>query len=43
MSPKVATGRQLKEPQADHCIVEVAKNFVSAGGYINKVSRLPNF
>ena len=43
MSSKVATGRQLKEPQADHCIVEVAKNFVSAGGYTHKVSRLPKF
>ena len=30
-------GRNLKWPQAGHCMVEVGKSFVSAGGYYQKV------
>ncbi len=30
-------GRSLKSPQAGHCIVEVGKSFVSAGGFKDEV------
>ena len=30
-------GRTLKTAQAGHCIVEVGRSFVSAGGYHSKV------
>ena len=33
----VVSGRKLKYAQAGHCIVEVEKSFVSAGGFNSKV------
>ena len=34
----VVSGRKLRSAQAGHCIVEVGKSFVSAGGFNSKVS-----
>ena len=36
----VVTGRKLQTAQAGHCIVEVGKSFVSAGGFQKKVTFL---
>ena len=35
----VVTGRKLQTAQAGHCIVEVGKSFVSAGGFQQKVQK----
>ena len=34
---KLVPGKRLSSPQAGHCIAEVAKSFISAGGYTEKV------
>ena len=34
---KLVPGKRLSGPQAGHCIAEVAKSFISAGGYTEKV------
>ena len=40
ITTKTVPGRNLKVPQAGHCIAEVAKTFISAGGLIKKVIRV---